>query len=397
MLTRDLTRLALTQLNRNLRRSLLAIIGFMVGVAALIAMDTLGRATSYYLTSFMENMGQANIIRVKTKSSKGIGPPGRSFAMQDVAAIRRNIVGVREVSGVVTDFNSRISLGKRVVIGRLTAVEAPFFSMYGTKLKEGHWFSSEDYRLADASALLGSELGEKLFADSSAEGAVIIADGVAFKVAGVLQATIFEDYNSSIFVPLSTGLRRVYDCRSLDTVLIKTMSLDNVEDVEDDLHRFMASQSGNFQSSFEVRVNKEALKRLRESILVLKVFILLVSAVTLFLGGTGIMNVFLASIAERKTEIGIRKAVGATDWDIAIQILTEVAIICLISSGLGLALGLGLIRGVVLFTGHPELGSVTFFHLAAYVLFAIFIGVVFSLSPAMQAARKDVVEAIRGN
>jgi putative ABC transport system permease protein len=396
MLMRDLAWLSLVQLNQNLRRSILVIIGFMVGVAALIAMDTLGRTTSFFLTSFMENLGQANIVRVRVLGLKGGGGTGRSLSMDDVQALRHQLPKPGRVSAAVTDYTSRISHLNLEMVGQLHSVETPFFGIQGLNLSQGRWFVPEDFAFAGNVAIIGNEIAGRLFNGQTAAGAVCLADGVPFKVVGVLAPSIFEDFNRSLFIPLSTGLRRVYDCRRLDTAFIKTDNLEDVEAVAKWTDKFMRQRMAGLGANYEVRVNREALNRIRDSILVLKVFVLMVSGMTLFLGGTGIMNVFLASIAERRTEIGLRKAVGATDGAIALQILTEVGLVCLISSGLGLALGMCIVRGVVWYTGRPELGQVSILNTLGFVIFAVLIGIGFSLSPALKAARKDVVEAIKG-
>lgn len=397
MLLRDIIRISLQQLNQNLRRSLLAALGFMVGVAALMAMDSLGRATSYYLTSFMENLGQANVVRVNVLGLKGMGAGGRSFTLPEVERMRREVNRVRNLSAVTTDYDTRLNHGRSMYAGRLSGVEPAFQGIFGLKPARGRWLVPQDLALADNVIVLGAEAAQRLFGKQDPINQAVMVDKVPFKVAGVLEPSIFEDVNGSGFVPLTSALRRVYDCRKLNMVLIQTQTMDDVEQVAAEARGFMAKRSTGPLDRFEVRINREALSRVRDSILVLKVFVSAVSAVTLFLGGIGIMNVFLAAIAERKAEIGIRKAVGATEEAIAVQILTEVAIICLISAGLGLALGLGLVRAVVWFTGRAELGVVSPLHAAAYIAFALIVGVGFSLSPALRAARKDVVEAIKGN
>ncbi len=196
-------------------------------------------------------------------------------------------------------------------------------------------------------------------------------------------------------MPLETALQRFYDCRKLDSFYVEASDLAAVRPLAAALVRHLTSREGPGGQQHEVRVNQAALTQIQDSILVLKAFVLVVGMVTLVLGGIGIMNVFLASVAERRVEIGVRKAVGATEEEIAAQILAEAAMICLLASGLGVAAGALIVQGVVLATGRSELAALSLTSILGVFAFAFLVSSLFALSPALRAARKDVVEAIR--
>jgi len=387
--------LATEQLTRNLRRSTIAMLGLIVGVAALVALDTLGRATSFYLMTFIERMGQARLVRVRALGTKGLGTAARSFTRRDLERVRRELPHVSAVSARVVDFQAMAGHGLRTSETSVVGIDEHYLGLFGLELSEGRRFGPEDAARRANVAILGAEVAERLFGGAPALGEIAIVGGVPVRVVGVLLPSIFEDANASIFVPLETALARFHDCRKLDSFFVEADELDAVSPLAAALRRHLSGRDRHGAQQHEVRVNRTALMQIRDSILVLKVFVLVVGLVTLLLGGIGIMNVFLASVAERTVEIGIRKAVGATEGEIAAQILAEAVMICSLASCLGVTFGLLIVQGVVLVTGRPEMAAVSPPHILAVVLFSSLVGSLFSLSPAMAAARKDVVEAIR--
>jgi len=178
-------------------------------------------------------------------------------------------------------------------------------------------------------------------------------------------------------------------------VMIIDTGLANVRSVAGDLRRMVADRDPRGRQQHEVRLNDTALEKIQDTMLVLRVFLLSVGLITLLLGSIGIMNVFMASLPERTVEIGIRKAVGATEVEIAAQFLVEAAVICVVASCLGVGLGLVIIQAVVQGTGRPEMAALSALRIVGVVVFASLLGSLFALSPALRAARKDVVEAIR--
>lgn len=397
MKARDVLRLALEQLTRNLRRSSIAMMGLVVGVAALVALDSLGKATSFYLMTFIERMGQARIVRVRALGTKGLGTGARSFRAADLERVRRELPQVEAVSARVTDWNAIALHAQAQMQVDVVGVDEHYLAMFALAIADGRGFSAEDAARRAPVAVLGADVRRRLFGDGEALGRVLIAEGVPLRVIGVLAPSIFDEANESVVVPLATALARFRDCRKLDGFVVEASEPAAVEPLAAALSRFLASSDRHGKQQYEVRINRTALSQIRDSIRVLRAFVLAVSLVTLLLGGVGIMNVFLASLAERTVEIGIRKAVGAAEEEIAAQVLTEATLICLLASALGVALGVAMVQAVVITTGRPELGELSAPTIAAIVAFASVTGSLFALSPALRAARKDVVEAIRSN
>jgi putative ABC transport system permease protein len=393
----DVLRLALEQLTRNLRRSAIAMLGLMMGVAALVALDSLGKATSFYLMTFIERMGQARILRVRALGTKGLGAGARTFTPADLERVRRELPSVAAVSARVTDWQALASHGHEEMDTQVMGVDEHYFAMFSLVVQEGRDFDAEDGTRRAAVAILGSEVRSRLFGDAQPLGQVVVAEGVPVRVVGVLQPSIFEEANRSVIVPLATALSRFRDARKLDSFVVEAQDPAAAEPLAAALTRFLAASDRHGTQLYEVRVNRAALAQIRDSIRVLRAFVVVVSAVTLLLGGVGIMNVFLASLAERTVEIGIRKAVGAAEEEIAAQVLTEATLICVLASCLGVAFGVATVQGVVLVTGRPELGALSPANILLIVVFASMLGALFALSPALRAASKDVVEAIRAN
>lgn len=394
MTLRDIVEHASTQLYRNARRSMIAMLGLIVGVAALVTLDTLGRTTSFYLMSFIASLGQAQIVQVRALGLKGLGSGARSFTQADVDRMRWELQDVATVAAVVTDVESIITCGERSMQVRLAGIDEEYGEMFGLKVVAGRHLHREDSRRRAPVAILGAELGEML-PPGRAEAHCVV-QGVPVRVVGRLGPSLYDPVNRTVFVPLPTALSRFHDCRKLDTLLASADSLEGVAPLAAALRRDFARRDPRGLQSYEVRFNESAIQRIQDALLVLKIFVVVVGLVTLLLGGFGIMNVFLSSLAERTAEMGIRKAVGASEEEIVAQILAEALALCLLSSGLGVALGLASVRIVVSITGHAELAVLAWPRISAIALFASAVGATFALSPALQTARKDIIDAIRG-
>ncbi len=392
---RDVAELAVDQLTRNLRRSSIAVLGLMVGVGALMAMDTLGRATSFYLTTFIERMGQARVVRVRAVGTKGLGSAARAFTPAEIERLRQELPHVALVSARVTDWDASVAAGDRKMQGLVAGVDQYYFDLFGLEMEDGAAPGPEASARRAAVGVLGAELKDRLFGNDDAVGRICVADGVPVRVIGVLRPSMLEEANITLFVPLSSALARFRDCRRLDSFYVEADDLANVRTVAAALRGRLGSRDPRGVQQHEVRVNDTALEKIQDTMLVLRVFLLSVGLVTLLLGSIGIMNVFVASLPERTVEIGIRKAVGATEGEIAAQFLFEAALLCVVASCLGVGLGLVVIRAVVQGTGRPEMAAFSALRIVAVVVFTSVLGSLFALSPALRAARKDVVEAIR--
>ena len=395
MIGRDVAELAFDQLTRNLRRSAIAVLGLMMGVGALVTMDTLGRATSFYLTTFIERMGQARVVRVRAVGTKGLGSAARAFTLSEIDRIRQELPHIARVSARVTDWDAAIAAGLQKTQGLVAGVDEHYFGLFGLEIADGYAPGPEESARRAAVAVLGAEVKERLFGPDDAVGRICVAEGVPVRVIGVLRPSMLEEANTTVFVPLSSALARFRDCRRLDSFYVEADDLANVRSVAGDLRRMVAARDPRGRQQHEVRLNDTALEKIQDTMLVLRVFLLSVGLITLLLGSIGIMNVFMASLPERTVEIGIRKAVGATEVEIAAQFLVEAAVICVVASCLGVGLGLLIIQAVVQGTGRPEMAALSALRIVGVVVFASLLGSLFALSPALRAARKDVVEAIR--
>jgi len=386
---------AITQLVRNLRRSAVAALGLLIGVAALLALETLGRATSFYLTGFIEHLGKARIIRVRVLGTKALGGGARPFTEADLERVRREYPHVAGVTAAVIDWDAQVAFRRALTTTHVAAMDGHYLDVFGLAVATGRPFSAEDEGSHAAVAVLGAETCDRLFGSDHALGAVVVAEGVPVTVVGVLEPTLSEEWNNTVYVPLASAMARFAGCRKLNAFYVAADDTAHVRGLADQLRHDLRSWAPGGLQQYEVDVNKTALQQITDSLLVLRVFVWAVSLVTLALGGIGIMNVFLALVTERSAEMGIRKAVGATEAEIALQVMVEASVLCLAASSAGVALGALVIRAVVLITGEPELAALSVPHVVAVVAFAVLVGLAFSLSPALRAARKDVVEAIR--
>jgi putative ABC transport system permease protein len=395
----ETVRLAFQAIFRNALRSFLTVLGVVIGVGAVIAMVTIGNGTTAQVQSEISALG-TNLLFLRP--GQGFGPrqtDAPNFSMADVEAIERQIGGLRAVAPTVTS-GAKAVYGNRNWSTTATGTTAGFFTARDWRLTEGRQFLDSELRSGKAVCIIGATIKKELFGTSDPIGEAIRLNTVSCEVIGILsekgQSSFGQDQDDNVLMPIRTVQRRFLgnsDIRSiymsaadgLDTAKIKR----DVTFLMRERRRIGAGQEDNF------RVNDmaEMVATMTTTTRMLTGLLAAVAAVSLLVGGIGIMNIMLVSVTERTREIGIRLAIGAEENQVLMQFLVEAVVLSLFGGLIGIALGLGLSALASGLLGVPFVLDASIIALA--FVFSAAVGVAFGYFPARRAAHLDPIEALR--
>jgi putative ABC transport system permease protein len=394
--------LALRSIRRNVMRSSLTILGIVIGVAAVITMVTLGKGATAKVTSDISKLG-SNLLQVRP--GQGFRGPGgaRSTAAMleatDAEAIEREISGLAAVAPAASRGTQAI-YGNQNWSTSVTGTTSAFLKVRDWPLGSGSPFTDGDMRSGRAVCILGATVRDKLFGKQDPLGATIRLGKISFKVAGVLtskgQSTFGTDQDDFVILPLRAFQRRFAGNTDVSVIYISARDGVSTEKVQQDIERLMRERrriTAGKEDDFNVRDMQEIVSTLTGTTRVLTALLGAVAAVSLLVGGIGIMNIMLVSVTERTREIGTRLAIGALEREVLMQFLVEAVVLSSFGGLCGIILGLGAAA-----IGARALGIPFVFNSGIVLLAFVFsaaVGVLFGYAPARKAARLDPIEALR--
>ena len=394
--------LALREIRRNLLRSSLTILGIVIGVAAVITMVTLGNGATAQVTAEIASLG-TNLLQVRP--GQGFRGPGgtRSTApmltAKDAEAIRTDISGVAAVAPSVTQ-------GVQAIYGNanwstaVTGSTSEFLRTRNWSLDSGRNFTEGEQRAGKSVCIIGSTVRRELFGGADPLGATIRLGKLACEVIGVLaskgMSSFGSDQDDFVLVPLRTFQRRIAGNTDVSIIFVSAADGVSTEKVKGDIERLMRERrriSAGEEDDFFVRDMREIVGALTGTTRVMTALLGAVAAVSLLVGGIGIMNIMLVSVTERTREIGIRLAIGALEREVLLQFLVEAIVLSSFGGLIGIALGViaaaaGAGALSVPLVLDPSIIVVSF-------TFSGIVGVAFGYLPARRAARLDPIEALR--
>jgi len=398
-----LIRTAWMALRRNISRSLLTMLGIIIGVTAVIASMAIGSGAREAVLKAIESLG-ANLVVITpgsiTSGGVSLGSGAKTtLTLDDVTAIAND---VPEVSGVCpySQTNTQVVAGSAnwyTVIGGTT----PAWLQVGNwSVAQGSFFTNQDVQRVTKVAVLGSTVAANLFPAGGAIGSIIIIKSVPFRVLGILvskgQTGFGRDQDDVVVVPVTTHQERLTGQTYVNAIMISASTPEAVAGVIDATERLLRLQhhlTPTDPDDFTIR-NIANVQQVREATVQTQALLLAaVAVVSLIVGGIGIMNIMLVSVTERTREIGLRMAVGGRGRDILMQFLIEALTMACAGGAIGVGLGIG-ISFLVSIVGHwPTV--ITAFSIFLGFVSAAFTGVVFGFYPARRAAALDPIEALR--
>jgi len=401
-------RSALSAISANALRSALTMLGIIIGVAAVIAMVAIGSGARERVNSQIKSLG-ANLAIIQsgnvTQGGVRLGAGASStLTDEDAGAVKREVEDVLAAAPILTTRAQAVYAGANwsTVI---TATDLDYFAARDWDVADGRLFEPEELRRGEIVAIIGQTVARNLFGEENPLEQQFRIRNVPFKVIGVMapkgQSALGQDQDDVIFVPLDTGRRRIVGRnyardRSVQTIMVKFASeaaiAPGIADTSALLrqrHRLPADQDDDFI----VRNLTEIANTATAAANTLSWLLAAVAAVSLLVGGIGIMNIMLVSVTERTREIGLRLAVGARQRDILAQFLIEATTLATIGGAVGIALGVGAALTIANIAGWPSVVRIETILIAVGV--SGMIGVFFGFYPASQAAKLDPIEALR--
>jgi putative ABC transport system permease protein len=394
--------LALREIRRNLMRSTLTILGIVIGVAAVITMVTLGGGATARVTSDIAKLG-TNLLQVRP--GQGFRGPGGArgnadpFQPADAEAIARDVEGLAAVAPTASQDMQAI-YGNRNWSTTVTGTTNAYIYARNWAIDSGRMFTNGELRSGTAVCLLGATVRSELFGGQDPVGSTIRLQKISFKVIGVIeskgQAGFGRDEDDFVLIPLRTLQRRIAGNTDVTAILVSARDGVSTEKVERDIERLMRERRHILRGQdddFHVMDMREIVNMLTGTTRVLTALLSAVAAVSLLVGGIGIMNIMLVSVTERTREIGTRLAIGALEREVLMQFLVEAVVLSSFGGVIGIALGLsaaalGSRALAVPFVLNPGIVFIAF-------MFSAAVGVIFGFFPARKAARLDPIEALR--
>jgi len=403
MLIQSSVKVAFKALGKNRFRSFLTMLGIIIGVVSVIVMDAIGNGSSADINARISSLG-TNLITISPVSARDKGVKmesgsGATLKKEDADILLNEVPSIDFVSPFVRT-TAQMKFGNRNWRSSISGVYADYFKIRVMEIESGTIFSKDDEKKMAKVCVIGKTVAVNLFADANPIGSTIRVGTIPFLIIGVLKSKgtsgMGEDQDNVILAPFSTVQNRMLGNDNIQQIYVSAKSEDvvgkAVTEIETALrnrHQLVQSVANDFTISTQLEV-RETLNTVVNTITVL---LSAVAAISLFVGGIGIMNIMLVSVTERTREIGIRMAVGATGIDVQFQLLLEAVVLSLLGGITGILMGLATAYLVSNFAGFTTI--VTIKSIIISFIVSTLIGVFFGWYPSRKAANLNPIDALR--
>jgi macrolide transport system ATP-binding/permease protein len=399
----DYLRQAVSAMLSHKMRAFLSILGILIGVAAVIAMLAIGQGAKESIEKQLASLG-SNLLIVRPGAHRSGGVSLQTgvttrFTFQDVAAIKKLNEYVDRVSPSVSD-RAQIVYGNKNWNTQVEGVDVDYAELRSAVPTIGRFFTEEEVRMRNKVVLLGTTVVKEVFGEDNPIGETIKINLVNFKVIGILPAKGaggFRDQDDTIVIPVTTAMYRVLGKEYIDYIYVEAKSAELTEAAQEAVSNLIIKQhrliTDDQKDSFQIFNMADIKNTLTSTTKTMSLLLGAIAAISLLVGGIGIMNIMLVSVTERTREIGLRKAIGANNKDIMTQFLIEAVLMSLIGGLAGVALGSGSAAVITLVAKWSVKVSLSSVILAT--VFSLIVGVVFGLWPARKASQLDPIEALR--
>ncbi|AQS61509.1 Macrolide export ATP-binding/permease protein MacB [Rhizobium rhizogenes] len=397
----ETSRLALRAISRNLLRSFLTVLGVVIGVAAVIAMVTIGNGTTEQVKSELSRLG-TNMLFVRP----GQFGPGRAsteakrFDDRDVEAIRNQISGIRAVAPQNRSSAATVIFGGKNHQTSVIGTTNDYLIAQDWTIALGREFQPAEDRGGQIGCIIGETVRQELFGAENPVGQTVRVSNISCPVIGVLarkgQSGLGDDQDDTIIMPLKIHQRRIGGTTTISSIMVSAQDGVSTAKVQSDLQNLLRERRRiniGREDDFTVNDMTQIASAMTGTTTLLTGLLGAVAAVSLLVGGIGIMNIMLVSVTERTREIGIRLAIGALEKQVLTQFLVEAVMLSAFGGLVGILTGLGLAYAVVGYLNVPFVTSPSIIFLA--FAFSAAIGVIFGYFPARRAASLSPIEALR--
>jgi len=393
--------LAFREIRRNVLRSSLTALGIIIGVASVIIMVTLGNGATAQVTENIATMG-ANLLTVMP--GQRVGPGGASggakpFHQTDVDALARDVMSITSVAPVSTMGLSVIS-GAKNRSTTITGTTNAYFQSGNWELASGRFFYDSEVRAGAPVCVIGETTRKELFGSQDPIGERIRLRSVACTIIGLLKskgkATFGQDRDDTVVIPIRTLQRRLSGDSDIQQIQLSVRASTSSEKAQQEVFRLMRERrrlAEDADDDFSIMDQQELANTISGTTRTLTALLAAVAAISLLVGGIGIMNIMLVSVTERTREIGIRLAIGAFERDVLTQFLVEAVVLSLFGGAIGIGIALSVSFLVARALDIPFMLDFGIVFLA--FLFSAGVGVVFGFFPARRAASLNPIDALR--
>ena len=391
----------LVSLLANKMRTALSVMGILIGVAAVIAMLAVGGGAQKSIEDQLSSLG-SNLLVLRqgfTRIAGVTGAASSTLNLDDIDAIASGIYGIKRVAGVINS-KSQVSWNGKNWSTTAQGVSISWEMIRASTPIQGRFFTEQENRSRERVGIVGTTVVRELFEGKNPIGETIKINKISFRVIGILPTkgnSGFRDNDDVIIVPLRTAMYRLSGADRIDSIEIEVSRVEDLERVESDISSFMnlrkkipASQA---DSAFSVNNLASIRDTFTQTSKTMSLLLAAIAAISLLVGGIGIMNIMLVSVTERTKEIGLRKAIGAFPSDILLQFLVESVVVSLLGGIAGIILGTLITFTLGKLTGWATIVSLNSILLAFF--FSAGIGILFGIYPARKASKLSPIQALR--
>ena len=396
-------RIALHALYANKLRSILTMLGIIIGVGAVITMVSVGMGVRQRVTDSIASLG-SNMLIIRPGASvsgglRGAAGSRTTLKYDDALAIKKKIKDVQYVSPMVNG-SYQVVRGNQNWNTTVQGVVPEYLMIRDLKISHGSFITEKDLAARNRVAIIGTTVSANLFGDENPVGKTIRVNNQPFRVIGILeskgQSSVGQDQDDVVIIPLTTAMDRLLAITHVQMINVQVTSQEKMEEVQANIETLLRQRHhlfGTKENDFQVQNLTSLMNTLNETTTMLTMFLGSIAAISLLVGGIGIMNIMMVSVTERTREIGIRKALGATFRNIMTQFLIESIVIGVIGGLIGIAFGIGVAAAIAKLGDFQTL--VTISPILLSFSFSVGIGLFFGIYPARKAARLDPIEALR--
>jgi putative ABC transport system permease protein len=394
--------IALKEIKRNILRSILTILGIVIGVASVIAMVMIGDGTTANVKESISKLGTNMLTLIVGQEKRGApreDNSAKSFEDDDISAIKNQLQNIKAVAAENSS-SVNIVYGNKSNSSFVIGTNNDYFIIKDWELSDGRIFDESELNTGKSTCILGSTIATVLFEDENPIGANIRLKNFSCNVIGVLKskgaAAFGRDQDEVVIVPLKMSQRKIKGDKKISSILISITEGKYIENAKSDITALMQERraikvGGN--DNFYIRDMEEILSAMTSTTKMLTYLLGSIAAISLLVGGIGIMNIMLVSVTERTKEIGTRLAIGAMENEVLLQFLVEAIVLSTLGGIIGISLGLGIGATVVNMMDLPFILNEQIILIS--FIFSTLIGVFFGYFPAQKAAKLNPIDALR--
>ncbi|MCT7613457.1 ABC transporter permease [Aliarcobacter butzleri] len=394
--------IAIKEIRRNILRSILTILGIVIGVASVIAMVMIGDGTTASVKESITKLG-TNMLTLRVGQERR-GPPrednsSKAFQNEDIIAIKNEI---QNIKGVAAENSTKMNIvyGNKSNNSSVIGTNNDYFIIKDWALKDGRIFDDSELSSGKSSCIIGTTIVTQLFGDENPIGASIRLKNMTCNVIGVLAskgaAAFGNDQDEIVIVPLKMYQRKIKGDKDVSSIIISITEERYIENAKTEITSLMQERRAvkiGEPDNFHIRDMKDILDTMTSTTNMLTYLLGSIAAISLLVGGIGIMNIMLVSVTERTREIGTRLAIGAMESEVLLQFLVEAVVLSTWGGIIGIFLGLGIGYTIVNMMQLPFILNNQIIIIS--FVFSTLIGIIFGYFPARKAARLNPIDALR--